>query len=185
MIALNGDQRQMPTPITAHHRSPPIMASGLLAGFVFLLGFFTGCQPSTASIADTRRSTVAPVSESVTTKREKDLGVIFIDEASYVAFPLADFGLDSDGEIASLSSSCECVVPSVWDVQKSSRLTDRVLRLDFRKESQPSESEAFPPQNLGVIINVQYASGAKQSVTFLMLHTIQSTPNRCNRRSGA
>ena len=121
----------------------------------------------------------------MTTKREKDLGVIFIDEASYVAFPLADLGLDSDGEIANLSSSCECVVPSVCDVQKTSQLTDRVLRLDFRKETQPSEIEAFHPQNLGVIINVQYASGAKQSVTFLMLHTIRSTPNRSNAGGGA
>ena len=137
------------------------MASGLLAGFVFFLGSFSGCQPSTASTTDSRNSTVAPISESATTKREKDLGVIFIDEASYVAFPLVDLGLDSDEEIANLSSSCECVVPSVCDVQKSSRLTDRVLRLDFRKEMQVLEKEAFHPQSLGVIINVQYASGAK------------------------
>jgi hypothetical protein len=172
------------SPLTAH-RSPPIMVSGFLAGFVFLLGSFSGCRPSTASITDSRNSTVAPVSESATTKLEKDLGVIFIDEASYVAFPLADLGLDSDGEIANLSSSCECVVPSVCDVQKSSRLTDRVLRLDFRIETQPSEIEAFHPQNLGVIINVQYASGAKQSVTFLMLHTIRSVPNRTNAGGGS
>jgi hypothetical protein len=173
----------MPRPLTAH-RSPPIMASGLLAGFIFLLGSFSGCQPSTAGITDSRNSTVAPVSESVTTKREKDLGVIFIDEASYVAFPLADLGLDSDGEIASLSSSCECVVPSVYDIQKTSQLTDRVLRLDFRKETQSSEYKVFHPQNLGVIINVQYASGANQSVTFLMLHTIRSSATSTNAGGG-
>ena len=174
----------MPTPLTAH-RSPPIMASGLLAGFVFLLGSFSGCQPSTVSITDSRNSTVAPVSQSANSKREKDLGVIFIDEASYVAFPLADLGLDSDEEIANLSSSCECVVPSVCHIQKSSQSTDRVLRLDFRRETQPSEIETFHPQNLGVIIKVQYASGAKQSVTFLMLHTIRSVPNRTDAGGGA
>lgn len=174
----------MPSPLTAH-RSPPIMASGFLAGLVLLLGFFSGCQPTTASFTDSRNSTVASVSESVTTTREKDLGVIFIDEASYVAFPLADLGLNSDGEIASLSSSCECVVPIVCDIQKTSQSTDRVLRLDFRKEIQSSEIEAFHPQNLGVIINVQYASGATKSVTFLMLHTIRSTPNRSNAGDGA
>jgi hypothetical protein len=174
----------MPTPLTAH-RSPPIMASGFLAGFVFLFGSLSGCQPSTASIADTRSSTVAPVPQGTTKQRDKDLGVIFVDEASYVAFPLADLGLDSDEGIESLSSSCECVVPSVCDVQKSSQSTDRVLRLDFRKETQPSESEAFHPQNLGVIINVRYASGATKSVTFLMLHTIRSTPNRTNAGGGA
>ena len=161
------------------------MASGFLAGIVFLLGSFSGCQPSTASITDSQNSTVAPVSESATTKREIDFGVIFVDEASYVAFPLADLGLDSDEEIANLSSSCECVVPSVCDVQKSSQSTDRVLRFDFRKETQPSESEAFHPQNLGVIVNVQYASGATKSVTFLMLHTVRSTPNRSNAGGGA
>jgi len=174
----------MPTPLTAH-RSPPIMASGFLAGFVFLFGALAGCQPSTANVAGSRNSTVAPVYQGATKQREKDLGVIFIDEASYVAFPLADLGLDSDEEIANLSSSCDCVVPSVIDVQKSSQSTDRVLRLDFRKENQPSESDAFHPQNLGVIINVRYASGATKSVTFLMLHTIRSTPNRTNAGGGA
>ena len=161
------------------------MASGLLAGFVFLLGSFPGCQPSTASITDSRYSTVAPVYQSATSKREKDLGIIFIDEASYVAFPLTDLGLDSDREIANLSSSCECVVPSVCEVQKTSQSTDRVLRLDFQRETQASENEAFHPQNLGVIINVQYASGAKQSATFLMLHTVRTSSNRTDAGGGA
>jgi hypothetical protein len=106
--------------------------------------------------------------------------VIFIDEASYVAFPLADLGLDSEEEITSLSSSCECVVPSVFDIKKTSQSTDRVLRLDFRKEAHVSGSDAFHPQNLGVIVNVQYASGVTQSVTFLMLHTVRSAANRAN-----
>jgi hypothetical protein len=162
------------------HRSPPIMASGFLAGFVFLLGSFSGCQPSTASVADSRSSAVARVSQNATTKREKDLGVIFIDEASYVAFPLADLGLDSEEEITSLSSSCECIVPSVCEVQKSPHSIDRVLRLDFRKEAHVSGSDAFHPQNLGVIVNVQCASGVTQSVTFLMLHTVRSAANRTN-----
>ncbi|XZE18925.1 hypothetical protein SH449x_004232 [Pirellulaceae bacterium SH449] len=150
------------------------MASGFIAGWIVLLGSFSGCQPSTASVSDSGKATLARVSQNAAEQHEKDLGVIFIDEASYVAFPLADLGLDSDGEITSLSSSCDCVVPSVCEVQRSLHSAERVLRLDFRKEAHSSGSAAFHPQNLGVIVNVQYASGVTQSVTFLMLHTVRS-----------
>ena len=145
------------------------MASGFVAGFVFLLFSFPGCQPSAASVSD-----------SPSKQRQKDLGVIFTDEASYVAFPLADLGLDSVGEITDVSSSCDCVVPSVCEVQKSFHSAERVLRLDFRKEAHNSGNAAFHPQNLGVIVNVQYASGVTQSVIFLMLHTVRSAANRTN-----
>jgi hypothetical protein len=150
-----------------------------------LLGFSSGCQPCTSVVSDSRNSAVAPVPQGAAKQREKDLGVVFIDEASYVAFPLADLGLDTDGKIESLSSSCECVVPSVCDIQKTSQSTDRVLRLDLRKENQPSESEIFHPQNLGVKIEIQYASGANQSVTFLMLHTIRTSATSTNEGGGA
>ena len=166
-------------PLTAH-RSPPIMASGFLAGWIVLLGSFSGCQPTTASVTDSGKATLARVSQNATKQHEKDLGVIFIDEASYVAFPLADLGLDSDGEITSLSSSCDCVVPSVCEVQKSPHSAERVLRLDFWKEAHTLGSDTFHPQNLGVIVSVQYASGVTQSVTFLMLHTVRSDANRTN-----
>ncbi|XZE21279.1 hypothetical protein SH449x_001179 [Pirellulaceae bacterium SH449] len=161
------------------------MASGFLAGWIVLLGFFSACQPSTASVPDSGKETLARVSENATKQHERDLGVIFIDEASYVAFPLADLGLDSVGEITSLSSSCDCVVPSVCEVQKSLHSAERVLRLDFRKEAHTSGGEAFRPQNLGVIVNVQYVGGAKKSVTFLIFHTNRSTSAPTNAGGGA
>ena len=60
-----------------------------------------------------------------------DAGIVFSQEASYFCIPLSRVGVVESSEVLSVTSTCECCIPSVVQYVEVDGATGRALRIDF------------------------------------------------------
>ena len=101
---------------------------------------------------------------------EIDAGVILSDRASYLSLPLSRFGLSSPQSIESISSSCECLKPSLVRYADSSATTADGVLLEFIPDK-PFDDTTPQPTGLGVVITFSMSGGETRTATVSFLHT--------------
>ncbi len=130
-----------------------------IVGMMFTSG--CGVSNATPSVGQT---------DAVPATLEIDAGVILTDRASYLCVPLSRFGLSSSQYIESISSSCECVKPSLVRYADSSTTSAEGVLLEFVAD-EPSADPTPLPTALGVIVTCSMTGGETQAVTVSLLHT--------------
>ncbi len=141
----------------------------LLAFVVAIMSVGLGCGSPVKWFLDSPHASANPKAESRKSSSVLDVGVLFANEGSYVCFPLEKLGIEAGREIVSITSSCECVRPSVVHYLQQSGVDGVAMRLDFIEDSKSRDK--VDPIPLAVVITVQCASRAVQSVTIQFLHT--------------
>ena len=131
-----------------------------------------GCGSPLGLFADATIPAASQFSHVGCSSNRYDAGVLFANEESYLCLPLEKLGIDPAQEIVSVTSSCECVRPSVVRYLQRRSQEGVALRLDFVEDTQRQEHETSPC-SLAVEIKLQFASGTEQSVTIQFLHTTQ------------
>jgi hypothetical protein len=134
-----------------------------------------GCED--ALPAGTARLVVV---EPSTTRTEIDAGIVFADRENYLCLSFERLGLAEGEVVTSVSSSCECIQPSVVSYRGTQERLAHAVQLRFVKENskntqQPelisSDFAASTPVNLGVLIDVKLADGSDKQFTVNLLHT--------------
>jgi len=128
-----------------------------------------GCGNPLEWSLDSPHADANPKEESRKSSSVLDVGVLFANESSYLCFPLEKLGIEVGKEIVSITSSCECVRPSVVRYLQRTGADGVAIRLDFIEDSKTRDK--VDPISLAVVITVKFASRAEQSVTMQFLHT--------------
>jgi len=98
-----------------------------------------------------------------------DAGVIFADQASYLCFPLDQFGIASAGLVDHIESSCQCVRPRLVRYVGPSGQTIDGLRIDFVHDV---ASDSFAnPSELAVELRLSLTDADVRVVTVQFLQT--------------
>ncbi len=133
----------------------------------------TGCNANTfpSQLAGLQSGAASGNSELVHT-REIDAGIIFAGQASYLCLPLTELGLDgvrSASDIATVTTSCECVQASLLSYHHSSSRVEEALRLDFTPD-EPTDG-AHRPSHLAVEVTLTLTAGSQRSLRLNVLET--------------
>lgn len=109
-----------------------------------------------------------------------DAGIVFSDRENYLCLPFDQLGLAADDVVSSVSSSLECVQPSVVSYRSPQEQSAYAVLLRFVKEDSKNspqtelETSGFAvatPVNLGVLIDVKLADGSEKQFSVNLLHT--------------
>jgi len=101
-----------------------------------------------------------------TSQKVVDLGVVFAQRGGRFVFPYEDFGLAESAEVASVQSSCECVLASPAHFMGTGG-TASALEITVQPESRPARA----PQRLRVLLDIELAGGASHQATVDLLCT--------------
>jgi hypothetical protein len=103
-------------------------------------------------------TTNSPVSSE--TENVVEAGIFFRNEANYLCIPLTRLGVSDDRKVMSVTSSCECMVPSIVKYFSNSGTTKYAIRLDFQdKES----NDRTNPLSLSVKIQLELERGGSRA----------------------
>lgn len=124
---------------------------------------FSGCGVSAATTAEVK-------ADGVPEALEIDAGVIFSDRANYLCMPLSRMGLSCSHKIKTLTSSCECVKPSVVQYLDSLSTTADGVLIEFVPDE---TTRGVAPQavQLGIVLTLTLMSGETREFTVNFLHT--------------
>jgi hypothetical protein len=158
-------------------RPPANSLVTLLLSTAWVVATASGCSEAFDREQSSASTTASTTAAAIT---EFDAGVIFGNEASYLCIPLERIGLAAD-EIRQVTSSCECVRPSVVEYRDTANQTASALRLDFVVE--PEGDDEPSAANLAIQISFLLANGATQPFTVQLLHTTVTLQGRPGRMS--
>lgn len=98
-----------------------------------------------------------------------DGGLFFVDQPSCACIPFEKLRITEDRKISSVTSSCECIVPSVVRYHTDAQQFKSAIRLDVKTEADRQRRNA-KPQSLGVIITVRFADHDDRVFHFAFMH---------------
>ena len=107
-------------------------------------------------------------------------GVMFVDESSYLCFPLSRFGVASARDVVSVDSSCDCAEGSLLAFRDVRGDSVDALRIDFIPEKKVEGGDRDRSRDgsgdgkaasLMVELTLQLRSGGPKTVTVEFLHT--------------
>ena len=107
-----------------------------------------------------------------------DVGIVLLDRDGYLCVPLQRLGISANSELASVTSSCQCVQAEIINYAVGRGQTSRALLLTFRAES-PNDLESTDaaairkPVELDVKIEIKLESGDTRSLDVLMKNSFQ------------
>lgn len=99
--------------------------------------------------------------------------MIFVDNPSYICFPIERLGLSSDTLISSIATSCECVRGRLVSYKGPEDTEKLAIMLEFRNEGGPGIQSALHPVELGVDVTIVVTGGSKHEFTIKLLKTFQ------------
>lgn len=137
--------------------------------YSLLLVSVVGCTGANAS----------PVSRTAKESRgesslQVDAGIVLADRDGYLCMPLEHFGFEADAKVQDVTSSCECVQPSIVDyVRPNGDIRHAILLQYVRDPEEDDISGAATSQavTLGVIIDVTFSDGTSRQITVKLLHS--------------
>ena len=147
------------------HLSNLLIVAMLLQLAVLLFG----CQEVTTTLSRSSTTLRETKSDSEPSVLKVEAGVFFLDQSSYLCIPLSQFGLTNDRTIEAVTSSCECVFPTVIRYQASQGTSKEAIRLDILKERQSSSNAR--PVSLEVEVTVLLDNQEKRAIVLTFLHT--------------
>lgn len=122
-----------------------------------------GCRESKAKPLPSE----SRVSDTVS---EIDVGVVFCDRASCLCLPLSRFGVSDRLDVKTISSSCDCVRPSLVRYRSSSTESADGVWLDFIPEC--ADSVVAPePKRLGIELTVTMVDDRTRTITVNFLQS--------------
>lgn len=136
--------------------------------------FLTGCNREAHKVAAPLRDAVRH--ERVAGPARIDAGILFTDHVSSLCRQLSLLGIPA-GEVVSLDSSCECVVPELVSYQSSAGgATSEALLLHLDGSGGPGIGEG--PANLGVVIHAGLDSGKTSEIEVSLLLVSQANAEK-------
>jgi hypothetical protein len=161
----NERETQMPKCPNAQMAKP--LTVGLILLSQVLVFAAIGCSEPLGT-----RPSVSSESASGFNQPEGDItidgGLFFVDQPSYACIPFEKLSIAEDRKISSVSSSCECIVPSVVRYRTDAQQFKSAIRLDVKTEADRQQRNA-KPQSLGVIITVRFADHDDRVFDFAFL----------------
>ncbi len=111
-----------------------------------------------------------------------EAGVILAGRAGYQCLSLEAIGLKQSDEVVSVTSSCDCIAPSLvkYAASESANASGNLLQYidestayhnHFADSDSSTGLAASPPANLGVIFELTLADGSTHEFTVNFLHT--------------
>lgn len=110
---------------------------------------------------------IPQVPTSVEAPKVIEGGIVFDDSRSYLCWPFDKLGLDESTEVASVTTSCECVLGEAVAYQRSKDKVSKAILLKFP----PEEEQHDQPANLSVIVTVKTNAGVSKEFTVNILRT--------------
>lgn len=146
--------------ISASRINTPPLSRVCLSIYGLMCVLQTGCE------ADSR----IPATEKmgISSHIVFDSGVVFSNEASYQCFPLQQLGITENDQVTKVTSSCECVQPSIIEYIKAAGQTASALRIDFVEDPIQDDADAV---NLSVELKFVLADGGDRRATINFLQT--------------
>jgi hypothetical protein len=143
----------------------------------------SGCDAPVAanrgqqSFSESVRSASSKVS-----KTSWEAGMILAGRPGYQCLTLEAVGLKANDEVLSVTSSCDCLAPSLVKYATSQTAHASGILLQYVDESSPhgnglargsasSSEPTSPPAHLGVIFKLTLADGSTHEFTVNLLHT--------------
>lgn len=143
----------------------------------------SGCDAPVAaklapqSVSESIRSTSSNIS-----KTSWEAGVILASRSGYQCLSLEAVGLKPIDEVLSVTSSCDCLAPSLVKYATSKSAHASGILLQYVDEPTAHGTDSFhggdaasvptsPPAHLGVIFTLTLADGSMHEFTVNLLHT--------------
>ena len=160
--------------------NPPVQQlNRRIASFLAIASVFAtvaGCEGA-ISVGTAEQIIAEPLSNA---PAAVDAGVVFADRENYLCLSFEKLGLVDGDSVSTITSSCECIEPSVVSYRSTRGQTAYAVLLRFvkeesknarQKELEPSDFAVVTPVNLGVLIDVKLADGSDKQFTVNLLHT--------------
>jgi hypothetical protein len=141
----------------------PVTMPSLVHSAIWLqsLIFLSGCAESTV-ISSLSKDPVSAVSaERSASERTFDAGMFFIDEPSYLCIPFERLGISEDRVVVSVTSSCDCIKPSVVKYRNGEQGSKSAIRLSLIAIDDAVNKHSRPV-SLGVNVIVRYDDDQQQ-----------------------
>ena len=135
--------------------------------------FSLGCESNSSGIIAFRDSVTGNSSKPFVI----DLGIVLQNRVGYFCISMDKVGVSPDDEIASISSTCDCLQPSVITCLSNKGLPYRAILLRYGEEPDKHflETVSSVPDravNLEVNFVVETTVGASHRFAVTMLHSI-------------
>ncbi len=102
---------------------------------------------------------------------EIDAGIVFADRESYLCVSFQQLGLSNVPGVSSITSSCDCIEPSVVSYRSSPGQSAQAVLLRFVREHEDSTARVSSERasdsvrvNLGVLIDLKFADGSFRQI---------------------
>jgi hypothetical protein len=145
----------------------------LLSGLIVTA--LVGCGEFASAISTGENSIPVQSAEAIPRVPVVQGGIVFSDRDGYFCVPLEQIGLAASEQIASIASSCDCLVPAVVTYRSTSGFPQQAVLLTYKnslRENADVESNAkHAPVNLGVMVDLTTTRGSTHQFTVNLLHT--------------
>jgi hypothetical protein len=103
----------------------------------------------------------ATSAERSASERTFDAGMFFIDEPSFLCIPFERLGISEDRVVVSVTSSCDCIKPSVVKYRNGEQGSKSAIRLSLLAINDAVHKHSRPV-SLGVNVVVRYDDDQQQ-----------------------
>jgi len=133
----------------------------------------SGCDaPVATKLGQQSYSESASSISGITSNASWEAGVFLAGRSGYQCLALEAVGLRPDDEVVSISTSCDCLSPSLIQYATSETAHANGILLQYVDESSATGNDsASQPANLGVLIELTLADGREHKFTVNLLHT--------------
>jgi hypothetical protein len=128
-----------------------------------------GCEPMRSS------ASVAP-SLPAANHFVFDVGVVLDGQLGYFCIPFERLDLDPKCEVLSISSSCDCLIPSVVEIRLYGDKSGRAVLIVYEDKHLSGQEDMsakfdFVPASLAVEVEVRVDDGSIRQLVINMLHS--------------